>query len=655
MEIAVRWLIARADVRVLPYGLLLVGAYAFIWQGIGPAHLYHHQTPVFMAGGDCLAESWSTGPGGLVESCGAWLTESYQWPWWGSLVLVALLAAGAVLSDQWLAGMAGPTLAGTGWVPAVLLLVLLDGGALPVAAILAFDLALLGAVLLGAAPRKPGWGGPAAFVLLSLVLYPLVAGPYLFFVMLAAVQAAARRRFVFAGFCASVGVAVAYVVGIRLLDGNVQDAFLRNLLFDYDLNPQVVSIATYAFYPLTALWVVVVSRGRGQRSPASTSAVLLPATIRAGAVAVFAVVAVYSFRNPLSAMILRVDQHARERQWVQVLEVARPFQWSQVASVDRLERLIYLPYLSVRFPRKPQQSVPLRPSYESLLHNVNLALQQQGRLLDELFTYPQVMGMSAVRMLPDNLGPYVAHSYNMDVLLQLGYVNEAERVACEALANIGPRPWLLQRLVLIYALKDEPATARVFLESLARQPAHAAWAHRYRQALEVDPGLLRDPLAARVRPRMHRDDFVGSLVGANPDEEMLLRLLSSDPHNRVAFDFLMAHYLLNLQSDQVARRTSVIEQFGYNRVPRYMQEAVLMHAKLSGEQPDPRDGRISPATIQRFRRFDQVIEQMGGLNGSTQRQVRDALRPGFADTYWFYYLFGNTFFQAEAGTPQEGR
>ncbi len=631
------------------YAMLCVAVWLFVWAVIGPAQLYHHQTPVFMSGIGSLVEGCSSSPGGMAEYLGAALTQTYHRPWLGALLLALLLSCIAMLSNRWLTGVTGRPHLCAGMVPVVLLLTLLSGKALPIASILGMGMALLAGVLFGAAVKRTAWVGFAMWALLTLAVYPATAGPYLFFAALALLHAVMRRRWLLAALCGLSGATIPYLVGIRLWHCGVREAYLGNLLFEHDHNPQILSIATYAAYPLILVWAVMVA-WRGRRN-AELPAIHRPrmAFARAAALVVWAVACGLATHDARLGTILRVDRHARDREWEQVLSTAAPMRWSPSTTFGRLQDLVYLPYPSPRFPRTAQQSVPLRLSYESLLHNVNLALQRQGRLLDELFCYPQVMGMSAFRMLPDNVGPYVAHSYNIDVLLHLGHVNEAERVACEVLANIGPRPWLLERLAMVYALKDEPATAAVFVESLARQPVHREQANRWRETLAADPGLANDMLASEIRPSMHREDFVGSYVGAHPDEEMLLRLLHNNPHNRVAFDFLMAHYLLNLRHDQILRRVPVLGEFGYDRMPRHMEEAVLMHAKLTGDQLDLRGRQISSATLQRFQRFDQVIERMGGLSGKDPRPVRDALCPEFADTYWFYCLFGNTFFEVESG------
>lgn len=640
-----------------PYALLCAVMWLFIGLGIGPAQLYHHQTPVFMSGIDSLVEGCSSVAGGMTEYLGAALTQTFHRPWLGALILALLLGCIAMLSNRWLTGVTGRPHLFAGIVPVVLLLTLLSGWALPVASMVGMALALLAGVLFSAAVKKVTWAAFATFALLTLALYPATAGPYLFFAALALLHAVMRRRFLLAALYGLSAVTIPYLVGIRLWHCGAREAYLGNLLFEYDHNPQILSTATYAAYPLILVWAVMVA-WRGRRN-AELPAIHSPrmAFARAAALVVWAVACGLATHDARLGTILRVDRHARDREWEQALSAAASLRWSSNTTVGQLKDLVYLPYLSPRFPRTAQQSVPLRLSYESLLHNVNLALQRQGRLLDELFCYPQVMGMSAVRMLPDNVGPYVAHSYNIDVLLHLGHINEAERVACEVLANIGPRPWLLERLAMIYALKDQPATAAVFVASLARQPAHRDQANRWREALTADPGLKNDILASEIRPYMYREDFVGSYIGSHPDEEMLLRLLHNNPHNRVAFDFLMAHYLLNLRHDQILRRVPVLGEFGYDRMPRHMEEAVLMHAKLTGDRLDLRDRQISSATLQRFQRFDQMIERMGGLSGKDPRPVRDTLRPEFADTYWFYCLFGNTFFEVESeqrlkeGTP----
>ncbi|MBN1492006.1 MAG: hypothetical protein JXA69_18985, partial [Phycisphaerae bacterium] len=385
--------IRRGRLCAWPYVLLCVAAWLFIWKGIEPAQLYHHQTPVFMTGWDYLATSWASGAGGLIEYAGAGLTQTYHRPWLGALILAILLGSVVFLSNRWLKYVTYRSCLFSGFVPAALLLTMLNGRALPIAPILALVLALLAAVVFGLVVTTSRWAAPVAMVLLSLLLYPVVAGPYLFFVALAVLHAALRRRFLLVGLGVLLAGAIPYFIGVCWWHCGVYDAWLRNLLFEYDLNPQVLSIAIYAFYPLAVVLLAIGSvwMRRRAKAPASASASVSKAPAASagfastggsrhhvgtsgtrrrnesrqpkaapvplfwrrmlagtGAVAVFAAGSLWVFRDALATTILRVDRYAREREWEQVLVAAGPLQWSEMDSAAELERLVFLPFLTPR-------------------------------------------------------------------------------------------------------------------------------------------------------------------------------------------------------------------------------------------------------------------------------------------------------------------
>jgi hypothetical protein len=127
--------------------------------------------------------------------------------------------------------------------------------------------------------------------------------------------------------------------------------------------------------------------------------------------------------------------------------------------------------------------------------------------------------------------------------------------------------------------------------------------------------------------------------------ELFTECLSRNARNRLAFELLMANYLLNSDLDSLVPRLVELPRFGYNHIPRHYEEAALLfEMRHNGQKVDFGGLAIRDTTLARFRRFQMVIGQpygAAGLGGAPSQRA-GTLIAEFGDTYWFYFLFGET-------------
>jgi hypothetical protein len=205
-------------------------------------------------------------------------------------------------------------------------------------------------------------------------------------------------------------------------------------------------------------------------------------------------------------------------------------------------------------------------------------------------------------------------------------------------------PRVLERLALINILNGNLATAKTFLRALERVPFQAARAQHYLAALDRDPTMRADPLIARIRPLMLTEDYVGDFT----TEQVLAQCLDANPSNRMAFEYLLAHYLLTFDAEGFARLAPALKNF-YRDLPTHVQEALLHFGNLSGSLP-PGIGQsaIKSQTLSRFQRFVNIWTL---VQDDPPEDAWTALAPEFGGTYWFFYIFGRT----AAGPPFDAR
>ena len=296
---------------------------------------------------------------------------------------------------------------------------------------------------------------------------------------------------------------------------------------------------------------------------------------------------------------LEIDYHSQYERWDQVLTAA-----------DRM----------------PRGHTDLRTS-----RNVILALYHTGRLGDEMFRFPQSPSMSLYAVPPpDEESDGLYHLSRL--FLYLGQVNYAEKCAYDALDITGDLPAILQHLAVISVVKDQPDTARVFLTALSKNPFHQRTAEEMLRRLERDPHGDEDPRVRAIRSnvaRRHRVHITGNI------EDLLLDLLAANADNRMAFELLMAQYLLTGQSDKVVENLGRLADFGDPKIPRHYQEAVLVSSGLSTKDLGAIARRIEPEVIREAELFDEIMRR----SPDGQAAAVDAIEAGLGDTYPFYLTF----------------
>jgi Family of unknown function (DUF6057) len=267
----------------------------------------------------------------------------------------------------------------------------------------------------------------------------------------------------------------------------------------------------------------------------------------------------------------------------------------------------------------------MSPSTEA---HLLFALWKEGQLLDNLFSF----------QIPEYAGVFpglVPHCESqVQPLMEVGLVGDAEHYAIEAMEIGGNRPALLLQLAQINILKGRPQAARIFLNVLGQMPFERNWARLCLRQMDADPMLQSDALISHVRPLMLTNDIGYQAMMPGP---LLQHLLRANSHNRMAFEYLTAHYLLNQDLDQLARQIGRLDDLGYTGIPRHYEEALLLLQQSKNVQLDLHGRNIRPETIERYQRFRKAAQNLQAASPDGQ----DVVARDFGDTYWFYCLREN--------------
>lgn len=578
--------------------------FLYVWLRIEPALEYQHSAPVFFMGRSFFRPVLGY-PGGLVEYDAAFLAQLNYYNWLGALVFTAaglliFLAARGVL--QRFRGVA-PNLAP--FVPPWLLLLLrerYDGASLSVGTGL---LLALGPVLayLRLPPTRP-WLRLAACWLLAAVVCG-VAGlwPCLLFVALAGLFEGRRRRNWPLGLGCALSAMVAPLAMVCFPDAEPA----RFLNPWGEVRPLLFAAAVYLFFPVAAVILAA--------SPEASALLKSAVPVRTGS----------------SGKVPR-------RRWLQTAGRQRAYAvglfclgWALVwLFLDGTgKRQAQIEYYSSRKDYAKVLAVaaglkPMDPASEVRLH---LALYHTGRLSEELFAYTnQTLG----DLLPGLAAGLESCRAQSRTLFELGLVSDAEHLAQEALEWDGDRPDLLRLLAEVNVLKDRPNAARVFLNRLGQAPFQRDWADACLRELPADPRLTNDPALAQIRAQMVTNDLAHEGL---PAGALLRHLLGHNPRNQMAFEYLMADYLVAGQVDKVVEGLGQLDAFGYTGVPRHYEEAVLLFQRLKGVEVVLHGRQLRPETIRRFQQFSQAMNRRAYESAEGRR----ALARDFGDTFWYHY------------------
>lgn len=638
--------------------LFFVAYYFYVLLRIGP-HLIHQR--LFSLQLD-FSRSWShfallsAQCGGLVRYAAGHLFQYYEYAWVGALAITAVAAALTAVTGTLLSGSRTSWWRTARYAPAVGLLVLFARYENPMAFALGLLVAVSAVALYAGLRREEQWLRLATFLALSPVVFHLAGGLCCagYAALCGVVELRARRlrlSIVCLAAAAVVGAVVAWSPGSFGIDDIlgrpsylVGDTPPSTSLFVVDGRPTLLTVATAlgVFYlgvlllrwsasgraaPPSPKAVAALRRGRatGKRSRASrrgrrraeaAEATRPPRvtwlrgvgvrwTVQVVAVlAVAGVAAAYGF-NGEKRLWLRLGYAFSHRMWPDILE------------------------LSARIPDE---------KYNPLLaHDVNRALYHTGQLPQAMFSYRQSpYGLSLIlfksRMDLNAFNPELYHRL-ADTMYELGRMNDAEHWAHELLQLQGDHPRTLRLLAKINLVKGELPAARVFLGYLAARRndlGSEAWARERLHELNTR-GDVDDEDILRLRGCWQIRD---SMRPKRSEESDLRELLEANPRNRMAFEYLMASYLLTCQVGKVAENVGRLDDFDYARIPRCYEQAILLYEKSSGTKVHLGGRHISPETVGLF---EEIGRTMSVYGRARQAEALDMMKRRYGSTYFSYY------------------
>ncbi len=260
----------------------------------------------------------------------------------------------------------------------------------------------------------------------------------------------------------------------------------------------------------------------------------------------------------------------------------------------------------------------------------DLALSEEDQLCDRMFCGRQDYGTRALIIPWDSKAGVNNIARGVYFFYSVGLINEAHRWAYESMVAQGYRPENLKLLVKTNLINGYYKIAEKYIEILEKTFHYRNWAKKYRSMLNRPDLVQSDPeLGAKMRLQTSKDF---SISIKNPQTNLPL-LLDANPGNRKAFEYLMSWFLLEKNIQGMVNEIGRIKNVSYSRLPRHIEEALIIYNISTGILPDIGTLKISQDAVDRYRQYEILIDPFSRTMPAGKKEALKRAR----DTYWFYF------------------
>lgn len=544
--------------------------------------------------GECLEQ-----PGGLLQYAGAFLTQFCHFPWLGALLVAAVLCMlSGLIRKACRMGEGSWPLA---YVPSLMLLLFITRLDCSVYLMSSYGLLFSQSLGLSAAMAlllvHRTWiqdGGhtrlePAATALTAVVFYPLI-GAYAFIASVLMALTSKDRKAV--GLGTMVMAAAAAVLVCSYVPGIYERIHRRYLFFagfpylDFEDN-------------LTALIPVAAAVLVSAAMPFCGKLTLRP-SLAALAAGVVLTGALTNWDRNFKA-VLDMEKACMEQDWDKVLAIAR-----KCGSPTRAQVLYR-----------------------------NIALYQEGRLTEDMFTYPDAGEKFRT-------GAQIPLSYICAVpaLHYCGMANSSDRFAMETSATYTKNIFFYKYQAKNALVRGEYDLARKYLTMVAENWFQRGWVRRHMALADSPESIASDsefaPTLALTGVNSDKFDIV------EPLEVMIFRRFSDQDYvNEQIYEWQMACYMMWKDPSNVMYCfLQHTEMMPLAHISEGIAEAAVLYANTSGDAALAQQiGGLMTGHQETLRRFSSFSQSMNRVRNPKAEGVREKIESQHGRSYWTYSVF----------------
>ncbi len=314
-----------------------------------------------------------------------------------------------------------------------------------------------------------------------------------------------------------------------------------------------------------------------------------------------------SFANFEAEQIMKYDYLVRNEKWNDVLEYA---------------------------DKKPPRN------YLSLAM-LNLSLAKTGQLGEKMFFYDQ-HGINGL-FLPFNR-EYATALMGNELLYHLGLTNASQEYAFESMQtipNMGLSARIIKRLAETNLINGQYRVSEKYLTLLSKTLFYRGWAKNTMKYLDNEERINNDRNYGEKRKFMVRSDYFFHIKNI---EAVLNRMVKEHPDNKMAFEYLMAFYMINKDLRNFINLIPLMEKMQYSKVPVSYQEAIMyIIVSDNGDPAANTPSYITRDTQLRMKAYADIY--------MAYPDARQRLEKRFSGTYWFYLHFKEVDFSSAEEKP----
>ncbi len=581
--------------------IFFIAIFLFTWLQIKPALIGYWQDPVFLIDKNFFMQ-FVKYPGGIINYVSDFIAQFYVYSWLGALV-ITIISAIICLLTFYLLKLIGIKTARTFLylIPAILLIIFISDYNFPIDIVIGILTGLLGLVLF------VKLSNPLiklfVFIVSAFAIYYISGGSLLFYSLLCLFYILLNKQYyVKTKFAALFVVLILSILLPLLAKQNVlglttKDAFLNNLPKFDDFKVPVLPYILHLFFVII-LFMPWFSESKVFRKSRKKASKRLNCETQIYLISAFTVLVCLSANIKTNRDIINIEYLARKGEWIELIKES-----------NKLKK-VGLP----------------------IVYQINRALAHNGMLLDQMFKYPQQFGTNGIFISSENA--YKAPMHNSDFYYEIGHINESLHWAYEALSVEGPTPDILKRLAIGNILKGEYEAALKYLKNLEKTVFHKKWSRSYIEAISEKPNLSSLPQLGMMKDNMPDKDFI--FYSKHSPLELSM-LLEKNPENVMAFQYLVAYQMLNVDLADFPVFINNLIALNCRAFPRYFEEALILFMINSGNTDKFKWGpfTISKETVNQFNEYDGVLKSFN----NDMEAAKDEIYKSFGDTYWYYAMY----------------
>jgi len=558
-------------------------------------------------------------PGGLVRYVSVFLTQFFMFQWIGPVVVVLQVWAIALCIDGIVEKCDGKWFGWMRYVPGIAILFFYTSYVYHFETTMAM-LVVLGLFNSYITVSSNKWQTSLVwFVVLMVIAYYFAAGSSLLFVVMCGIYELAVKKRAIAGLgCFLSGAVIPLLIGVYGFGVSHIGAYSELMpwswrITKYDLSNRMIPwlYGMYGCMPACLLFMGLFkeskretrsskrkkdkkkSRQKMWRAGSDSSGGVIKWVACTAVLLGIAGSGAYYFVNDQLKTLYEIEYCRGEGDWEKVMELA---------------------------DKQPGQLLSMQARNQALYH--------LGRFGDEMFNYlqhPDGLMLSHVAFTK-------SYWHKYDLYIDLGMIGQADEVLTESMVTFRDNPFILKKLALVNLISGRNQTARVYLGALQKRLFFGEWAQEYLAKLESDPELRGDDEIQRLRSLIPKEEEGRFL--ATPEMQLKTQI-ANGKKNKMAFEYLLALYMLRGEMWNVAEVAGRMEEYDYEKIPVAFEEAILLNNKHNKKKISLKKLKIRDETK---RRFDEFIAAT--VRYRTKDAARSELTRKFKNTYMYYYFYG---------------